>query len=200
MDNQTVPNIPKPSILKRLSLPKLIFIILGVVIVVELIFAVKSLRQTAPSPTKKLLPVSGGSISLVSQKREYKVGDVVPVSVRVSTGGHPTDGTDLILKFDPKVLEATRSALRAGKIYSEYPLMSVDPAGLIRISGIATLKDKVFNGIGVLAFIDFKARSAGKTALTVEFTQGKTDDSNIVEAKSAKDILEKAYNLELTVK
>src|SRR5947208_953561 len=100
-------NLPKTSLIKKFLNPKLIFVVLGVVILVEGFFVVKNLRQAAPPPPQKISPVEDGKITLVARKKVYKVGEVVPVAVRVSTGGHPVDGVDVILKYNNKVLEAT---------------------------------------------------------------------------------------------
>ena len=98
--------------------PKLIFVILAVIILVEVVLAVRYLKQSAPPPPPKLQPISGGRIVLIADKKDYKVGEVIVVSVRVSTGGQTTDGTDLILRFDPKVLEASNASVTQGRIYS----------------------------------------------------------------------------------
>lgn len=181
--------------------PKIIYLILGVVILVEVFFGLKVLTRSTPPPPAKLQPLSGAEIILVSPKKEYKVGDNIPVSVRVSTGGHPSDGTDLILRYDPTLVEATISALRRGRIYPEYPVTEVDSkSGVIRMSGIASTSVGGFNGVGVFATLNLKAKQAGKTTLMVDFKKGETTDTNVVEAKTATDLLEEVSDLELTIK
>ena len=182
--------------------PKIIFIILAVIIVVEVILAVRYLKQSAPLPPLKLQPISGGRIVLTADKKDYKKGEVIVVSVRVSTGGQPTVGTDLVLRFDPKVLEASNAAVTQGRIYSEYPMKSVDSKeGTVRVSGISsTGKKSGFNGVGIFATINFKAIGSGKTTLRIDFTPDLTSDSNVIGVKNAKDILEEVFNLDLNIK
>lgn len=197
MDNQ------EPVEQKKWSFgPKIIFGLIGIILVVETIYAFRTFSKPLPPPPPKIQPISGGKIVLVSPKKEYKVGETIPVAVRVVTGGHQSDGTDANLRFDTKILEASSPAnLKKGTIYPEYPLLSVDPkAGLIRISGISAVGKTPFNGIGVLATVNFKAKTAGVSKITLDFKLGATDDSNIVDSSSSQDILEEVFNLELTIK
>lgn len=212
MDNlSATPNIytsPLPggekskfSIRKFLT-PKTIFLSLGVILLIEVIFAVKTLTAPTPAPPLAQPESQPGKVnlSLEAVGRDFKVGEIVTVNVRVNTGGHRTDGVDLVLKFDPKILEASTASLIKTTIYPDYPQMKVDAkGGLVQISGISGLDGKTFKGTGVFATINFKARAVGETTLTVNFTPGKTDDSNIVESLSGNDILESVSNLNLSV-
>lgn len=179
--------------------PKLIFVILGLVLLAELLYGIKMFRQVTPPPPAKIQPISGAKLVLISPKKVYTVGDLVPVTIRVATGGRAVDGVDVLLKYDAKVLEATSGGIKKGVIFSEYPLLSVDQkTGLVRISGIGPTKS--FSGIGVLATINFTGRSAGDVKLTFDFEPNSTSDSNVVEARTTKDILEQVFNLDLTVR
>lgn len=179
--------------------PKIVFIILGAVLLIEVLYAITVLSSPAPAapePTQ----TRQVSISLSSPLSEFRVKDVVPVEVLLDTGSHDTEGTDLVLKFDPKILEATAGAVVKGDIYLEYPQVRIDnKEGSIQISGISGLQGKSFRGKGVFASINFRAKAKGVSALTVSFTAGKTDDSNVVEVLSGNDILESVTDLTLTV-
>lgn len=186
---------------KKLLTPKLIFIILGVALAAELVWAVVTFVKPAPPlpPVAKIQPVSGAKMVLVSPKKSYTVGEIVPVALRVATGGRLVDGVDALIKFDPKVLEATSGAIKKGIIFTEYPLLSVDPkAGLVKISAISSAKS--FSGIGVLANISFKAKSSGTAKLMIDFEKDQTTDSNVVEAQSTKDVLDEVFGLDLSIR
>jgi len=183
--------------------PKWIFIILGIVVVVELIFGIQSLRQaptasTQPSRPTTVTKPSVGRIALLGNQ-SVKVGDKVMVSVEVNSPA-PAEGVDVVVKFDTKALQVTDSDIQAGKIFPKFPVAKVDPGGIIRISGIATPGNKGFSGKGILANINFKAISPGKTTVSLDFTKGSTADSNIVSGLSATDLLEEVQNLEVTVR
>lgn len=173
--------------------------ILGAIIVLEVIYAIWSLRSPIPPPA--VTTKQQATIILSSAKSQYNAGEAVPVLVEVSTGGRSTEGVDLVLNFDPRLLEVSSGAAVKGEIYPEYPQIKVDPqAGVIQISGISGLSGRQFAGRGNFATINFKAKASGAANLTVNFTPGKTDDSNIVEALSGNDVLESVSDLTLTVK
>ncbi len=203
MDNQTAnpnvfvneieQNVPKPA--RKFFSFKIIFIILGIIVVIELIFGVRSLFQgSSPIPT-------GAKIILESAKQSAAVGEVVPVTVKIDTAKKSTDGVDLILHFDPKVLELKESDITPGTIYPDFPLRNVDQsAGIIRVSAIASLSGQGFSGEGVLVTLQFSAKASGKSAISVEFSEGQTADSNIVESGVGMDLLKEVKNLEVTIK
>ncbi len=187
--------------------PRIIFLVLGVVVLVEIIIAAKSLispnktnlgsdnQQVTTSP-------SVGKIALVAEKKDIKVGDTVPVSVRLSTGALPTAGADMLIKFDPKSLEASNSSvIKTGTMYPDYPVKVVDQAkGEIRISGLVSDNKKTVQGVGIFATINMKALKSGKTKVYIDWKEGSSTDTNIVEAKSAKEILAEVQDLEIEIK
>lgn len=179
--------------------PKIVFIILGAVLLIEVLYALTVLSSPAPAKPE---PVQAKqvSISLHASKSEFAIKEVVQVTAVLDTGSHETEGTDLLLNFDPKILEATAGAVTKGAIYPEYPQVRIDnKAGSIQISGISGLEGKLFKGEGGFAIINFRAKAKGDAVLTVNFTQGKTDDSNVVEALSGNDILESVIDLTIKV-
>jgi len=180
--------------------PKWIFIILGAVVVIELVVGVRILTQsnTPPSQLSSTAGFSKGKISLSSSQKAVKVGDSVSVTVEV-TSPLPAVGVDMVAHFDPKVLQASDSAIVKGPIFSQFPVAKIEADGLIRISGISTAGEKGFSGKGMLASINFKAARAGNTTISLDFTKDQTADSNIV-SETSKDLLEEVQNLEVSVK
>ncbi len=121
------------------------------------------------------------------------------MAVLVDTGSYSVSGIDLIVHFDPKVLEAASGSLVKGKILDEYPYLSVDSKkGLISISGISSSKNN-FTGTGQFALINFKSKLPGKTSLSIDFKPGSTTASNLVDVATSKNILEQVNNLELNI-
>lgn len=188
------------------TIPRAIFAILGVIILIEIIYAVRVLTFSPPvSPPPVPQPgaqLTGGKIILAALRSTYKVNDVVSVSVSVDSGGHLLDGIDLIVRFDPKILEASRSGMIRGKIFDEYPYSLVDTKnGLIAISGINSVK-KGFKGTGQFAILNLRVKEVKApvtTSLTVDFKKDSTTNSNLVETDTSKNILEQVGNLELNV-
>ncbi|MDO8573848.1 MAG: cohesin domain-containing protein [Candidatus Daviesbacteria bacterium] len=182
--------------------PKIIFLILGLVLLIEVIYAVRVLTSNSPPPLPQKTTVQPpvGKISLNAPKTSYKINEAVPVSVLIDTAGYAVGGVDLIVRFDPKILEASVSGLVKGTILEEYPAMSVDSVkGLISISGISSTQNG-FTGKGQFATLNLRAKASGKTSLTIDFNgKGQTADSNLVESATSKDILETVNNLEVNV-
>lgn len=183
--------------------PKAIFAILGLILVVEVFYAASVLlspSSSLPQPVpEEVNEKTSGRISLSSDVQTVKVGETLRVSANIETGGHSIDGADLIVRYDPKILEATPGGLIKGEILDEYPLLSLDAkSGVISISGISSLR-KGYEGSGEFAAILFKAKAPGKTEIEVDFEKGSTTDSNLVENSASKDILDSVDNIEFNI-
>lgn len=182
--------------------PKIIFLLLGIIVAVELVIAginiFVSNQGKYNNPAPSVNPVTEAKISLVS-KEAVSVGEKFPLQVRVFTGGKPADGVDVILKYDPNAIEVNRDDITTGGIFSDYPLIDVSQRGLIKISAIDVSGRSSFNGLGVLATINFSAKKEGPTSVTVEFTKDSTTDSNVIEVKKASDMLGGVENASFTV-
>lgn len=200
-----------PNLGKFLN-PKIIFIILGIIILGEVIWGARTLLSPSSSedsgsafdiikntaiPDEK---VSGGQIILDSEKKTYKISETVAVDVTLSTGGFQTDGTDVILKYDPQILEPIKNDIfEKGDIYGDFPGIRNDAArGLVYASGIST-SEGGFEGDGIFGTFKFKPKKTGSTSIELLFTKDSTTDSNIIESKSAKDILNNPSKLDLTI-
>ncbi len=187
-----------------LSKYKLIFIILGIAVVVEIIWAVKTLRGNVPVPivastqSAPKFNFQPASITLSAPKTTFKVGEKIPVSINLNSI-KATDGTDVILNFNSNLLVASKSA-EVGTIYDDYPLNNTDNVlGKVSISGISSAAaGKVAKG--VFGTIIFTATAPGKAQVNIDFTKGSTIDSNVTETKTAKDLLGKVENLEVEIK
>lgn len=180
---------------------RIIYALFAIVLVVELVLGAKTLLSPISKLTSpNLQPLSGGNISLFSDKLTYKLGETVSVKINVWTGGYNSSGTDIVLNYNPRVLQASPSGFIRGKIYSDYPKVSVDVInGVIRISGAAASAKQAFSGAGEFGIFKFIARSKGTTDLTIDFKKGQTEDSNIMVLSTNEDHLQKVKNLKLNI-
>lgn len=182
------------------NLPKIIFAILGIIIIFEVIMGIRALTSSSIQKPPKIQPIGSGQIVVDSKNNAYKMGESIPVTIRITTGGKSSDSTDLILHYDPSLLEVDKSQITPGNIYQDYPVVDVDSeTGILRISGITPPDKDGFNGIGELAAINFTAKKNGQAKLEVEFENGSTTDSNIVETGEPRDILTGVHNLTLNI-
>ncbi len=194
------PKQDQKNFIKRFFSFKILLLIVLVVGAIEGYFLIKSYSASKIPPPPKVEGLKGGEIVLLSSKDNIKINEGMRVTIKISTGGHPTRGSDVILKFDPKHLEGIQTSLHKSKMYPEYPQFSLDNKnGLVKISGISPVANKTFKGVGILAFLDFKAKQSGNTQVSIEFVKNRTDDSNIIEAGTSNDILEKVNQLNINI-
>ncbi len=212
--NQTVPQPASPSGKK-----KVFFVLLGIGVVIligELVWAYLNFtNQAATSPVQNTQTVpnsavvnqtnKNGTISLTAPKTTLKVGEKLTVTINASSSGALTDGTDLIITFDPKILTIEtvgedKKPIVVSDVYSEYPSNSLDPTkpGVITASGISSEQNgRAING--VFGSMIFTAKAPGKTTIGINFDPNLTSESNIIETKSGVDILNQVTNLEVVV-
>ena len=163
-----------------------------------MIYAIRFLNNpfAATEPADPPLPPK---IILNVQKTSPVQNETIPVAVILDTGEYIISGADLIVRFDPKILEASGGGIVRGNIFEEYPLLSVDSKeGTISVSGVNSVKTG-FKGVGQLATLNFKAKAKGSTYLIVEFVKDSTSDSNLIEADTSKDILQGVENAEFNI-
>lgn len=199
---------PTPeSFWRKLVGNKKLLVVVGALVVAELIWAGYTLTrpvtqvdlsQPGSAPAEEGL----GAASLALEGPSLVgVGEQFEVEIILTTPAK-TDAADVVINYDPKLLElvpAGASPAQTGSIYSEYPVNLHEAAvGRISVSGAAGVESE-FSGEGNFASLTFKAKTAGKTQVTIEFTNGSGSDSNVVDSKSGNDILGEVSNLEITI-
>jgi hypothetical protein len=183
--------------------PKTIFIVLVVILVVEVVIGVKTLlspveKGQPTGPPDLVEPTNLPGIVLSANKDSFKVGEEIELQVNLTTGEYSTDGTDVVLGFDPQSLEPMDKFFEKGSIYQDYPGVRKDlTKGTVFASGISVSSG--FKGSGVFGTFKFKAKKVGKSIVELKFTKGLTTDSNIIESKSAKDLLEQGAKVEIKI-
>lgn len=192
-----------------LKYKKALIIIAIVLIVAEVVWAIYTLTRPvvkdpsskSPTPSSVTQTVVTDSIASISLQgsTQVAVGEVFKVDIQLSTNS-PTDGTDLIIKYDANVLEVVQTdkkAVTVGSIYQDYPVNTVDDKGLIVISGVTL--NKGFKDQGLFGSMSFKAKTKGTTKISVDYTEKSTTDSNVTESASGLDILKSVNNLDITI-
>lgn len=189
------------DILKKRS-PRLIFLVLGLVILIEVVFVANAISQNPPPPKKSTSKsISDAQIALVSDQKNLKLGENLQAQIKLTTGGHPTSGTDVVLKYDPAFFNVLPSSVKAGKIYPDYPIADIDTeSGTIRVSGIAGITTKGFNGVGILATVNLTTKKTGNTKISFEYKKGSTADSNVIGVADSTDLLGKVTDLEVNIR
>lgn len=195
MDDQNIQQNSKTSIVNR----KVLLTVFGIIILAEIIWAGWTFYGTRNQPPKNIPVVvkeKPTQIELRADQNTVKVGDQVTVSINIFSTKE-TDGTDLIISFDPKLLSASPASLTS--MYNDYPVNKIDPVlGKITISGISTGASGIVPN-GLFGTITFKALSRGQAAISLDFAPGATVDTNVIEKGTGKDILQNVKNINVTI-
>ncbi len=186
---------------------KILVAVMVLAILGETVWAIMTLTKTnAPAATGTAAlntprasvvanPVGTANLSFQSEP-QVVVGKTLEVSINLTTS-EPTDGTDVIVKYDPALLQA--QTVTPGTIYDAYPAQKIDSkTGTITLSAIATGATG-FSGNGAFAKVTFKALKAGSTTLSLDYQDGSTTESNVMSTDTGKDILNKVDSLKLTI-
>jgi hypothetical protein len=183
----------------------IIFVVM--VIIFELIWAylaIKPFNQAVPSPQVKteIVNQSPSSLILSAPKTDVRVGEIIPVSINISST-KKTDGVDLIIRYDPNLLTVVPykdlAPMQTSGIYGDYPVNKYDEKeGLITVSGVNSSSSGIVPK-GLLGTILFKPKATGQAKIFLDFTKGETADSNITETQTSKDVLENVNNLEINI-
>lgn len=206
-------NASAPSSPDRLlvGIKNLILVGLTLVVIGELIWAGWYLTKSKPASentpntnqTSQTNDKDKNILSVQTANVELKVNDEFTVEIMVQSS-LPTDGMDVILSYDPNILEvvlknADTNPVVVDSIYSDYPVNKLDKdLGRISLSGISS-KDGGVVANGKVGSIVFKTKSAGKTQINFDFKNDSTVDSNLVETKTGKDILTEVKGLQLNI-
>lgn len=138
-----------------------------------------------------LVLAQAATLSVAPNTGTLRPGCTFSVDINVDTGGAQTDGTDVILFYEPAKLAVT--SITNGTIYSDYPTANADGSGKITISGVSSVSSP-FSGSGKLATVNFNVPTGvtGATTLKFDFAPSdktKTTDSNVVQRGTVQDIL-----------
>lgn len=198
------------------KIKKALIVIVVAAIAAELIWAISTLSQVETKKDKKpqdtqevkipaqLTDMPAAVMSLKAPKKSIKIGETIPVTIEINSIKQ-SDGADIIISYDPNLVTVVKagkplSPIIKGDLYESLPLNDVDEKkGLITVSAVASSGGSVLAD-GIFGFINFKAKSAGKAKVTIQFSgPGDTRDSNVIEAKTSVDMLDRVDNLELNI-
>ena len=147
------------------------------------------------------------SLSLKPRTIRVRSGQTFNLTVMLNTNSTDTSGVGSIIHFNPQYLSVKN--IVSGKLFGLYPAKEANNyLGEVKISGVSFdpangKPSKAFSGQGKFATIEFLVKPVSKKELlevSFEFlNQGNTTDSNIMDAKTAKDILSKVENCQLEI-
>lgn len=162
---------------------------------------VSSQTPTPPSsvtPTATVTPTGGishASLTLVQESASV-AGTDFHVSVNLNTES-PIAGTDAVILYDVSELTLV-SATPLELLYHTFPA-SVDLSkGIIRISQVSDIGSP-YMGSGKLADLVFTPKSVGVATIGLDYGEGRTNESNVIENSTGNDILEMPSSLKVSI-
>lgn len=168
-----------------MKLPKLL--IIGAALILSSCNVLPSRKRPMPPPTKAPEPTirARGSLTLLGP-REVQVGREFLINVDLETEAL-VDGVDVVLQFDPKILEAKAASPSA--LFPTYPFIKFDNQnGRAEVSATTKI-NQPFKGEGSLVTVSFVLKTPGETSIILLAEEENTTDSNIAEHQTGRDLL-----------
>lgn len=168
-----------------MKLPKLL--IIGTALILSSCSVLPGPKRPMPLPTKAPEPTirARGSFTLLGP-REAQVGREFLIDVNLKTEAL-IDGVDVVLQFDPEILEAKAASPSA--LFPTYPFIKFDNQdGRAEVSA-ATKINQPLKGEGGLVTVSFVPKTPGETSIILLAEEENTTDSNIAEHKTGRDLL-----------
>ena len=123
--------------------------------------------------------------------------------INLDTQGKQADGSDVYMFYDPNKLNIT--SVDDGTIFPSYIGKNIDSTlGRISLSGLASITEP-FVGSGLFARVNFQIKDnapEGETSLKFDFdpeNPTKTNDTNVVETTTIKELLTSVTNFIFTI-
>lgn len=162
----------------------------------------KSVVQKTNSSTTSAIPKSPtsyvGKYSLEGDAKTYKVGEAIDVSVVFEAPGKSLDGTDVVLHFDPKVINALGFA--PGTYFGLTPRKDIDnKSGTVVVTSLSTEATKPASNKVTLGIVHFQAVKEGTTEISFDFIQGGSSKTALTESKTSQNILGIVEGMKITV-
>lgn len=202
-------NQPTPTIAPRFSWAFFIFRVLSVLLVFVILFMIFQavmmfISRSGSNLRFGQLPAKltrTPSLTLSPQKLDLNVGQTGTLTVDYFTGNKTIQGLDLVIKYDPTMIEFTAdSFFRSGPIFTQYPIAQISPPGTLRVSAVATVSQIGFNGSGQLGSLQFTAKKPGQAKVEVVFEPDQTIESNLVELQTGTEILQLVRGTTINIK
>lgn len=147
-----------------------------------------------------ILPLGDAELSLIASSNKYPLGGKVPIDIELSTTGRIVSRVEISIKYDPAILTIDEKPFTNGTIFSKEPVVARGlNKNLIRITGDLGTADKGYSGTGILGTLNLVAKKEGVAILSIELPTSTTKGSMALNLLDKKNVLGKAYGIEITV-
>lgn len=112
------------------------------------------------------------------------------VTLNLDTKSEKTTATDVVINFDPAILEVSNVEFAQPPLYPTNTKILDNTNGKIRITSTEDDAVNSYSGTATLATLTVKAKNVGTGSLVFACETGKTNDSNVFKQGTSQDILE----------
>ncbi|OGK21533.1 hypothetical protein A3C23_04825 [Candidatus Roizmanbacteria bacterium RIFCSPHIGHO2_02_FULL_37_13b] len=140
-------------------------------------------------------PLGGASYKFIPTTVKTGLGGTFEIAIDVDSGKYKLVGADLFLKYDSTKLAVQQ--VKSGNFF-EFATSDLSVPGSAYVVGVVTNLDQLKSGRGTLATLVVKPLTLGNSTMTVQCTQGQTNDSNIVDG-NAEDVINCSLNETVSV-
>jgi hypothetical protein len=172
---------------------KLNFIFLLFLLVALFAFLSLGLQRRTSWPTKA--GEDKAHLWLLPTQIKLKQGEEVEVKVFLVSKVNEVGGIDLVLKYNPELIEIIDNTIRPGLIFDYYRDRFVDNRkGIIRLSSSGK-----FKGEGTFATFIFRGKQLGNGKIEIVTPKTSVDSTVIWDSQEKTNILGNTYNISFEI-
>lgn len=135
-------------------------------------------------------PSLAATLSLTPNNQSVTLNVPFTVSLKLDTKSEKTTATDVVINFDPAILEVSNVEFAQPPLYPTNTKILDNTNGKIRITSTQDNAVNSYLGAETLATLTVRAKSVGTGTLVFTCETGKTNDSNVFKQGTSQDILE----------
>lgn len=158
-------------------------------------------NQAASSPqtVSPTIEVPSGIYTISPSQSTIKSGEVLALTLQFEAPGKKLDGSDVFLRFDPVFLDIDEN-FTYGTYFMTYPRVTVDTVkGEVKVTGFRSSQVATVNQPTVFFVARFTGRQTGRTAVSFEYQEGRTNLTTLVEKGTSKNILSQVFPATITI-
>lgn len=189
---------------------KIVIVVILLLVLLGGIFVIRAKKKpvtydekTISNENTRILPKEekeDNIIYLTSDKTNLETGETLKVKVSFTAPGKKIFGSDIILLYDPEYLSTDLKSIANGNFFGTTLRTTIDQLnGIIKLSAYDGNKEALDLASYDIMEIDFEALKKGQTQISLSFEKGKTNTSNLVEAITSQNILEKTQGLSVSI-
>lgn len=130
------------------------------------------------------------TLSLSPQSQTVKLSTPFTINLDLDTKGEKTTATDVLLTFDPALLEITAFEFSQPPLYPVNTKIIDNTTGKLRVTSAQQDAVNSYQGAANLAVITFNPKALGTASVVFTCEAGKYNESNVFKKGTSTDVIE----------